>query len=246
MHYIDLNCDMGEGIGNDAAIMPFISSSNIACGAYAGDEHTMRSTVDLAMQYDVAIGAHPGFNDKANFGRTNQQLEGNELYDLITSQVYALHHICREQGAKLHHVKPHGALYNMAATSREMSVIIAGAIKDVDPELKLYGLSGSLLISEATNAGLTAVSEVFADRSYLDDGTLSPRSMPGAVIKSEDLAVEQVIQMVTTGKVTAITGDIVPIIAETICLHGDGEHAAAFAQRINQSLRDHRLIIRYP
>lgn len=246
MTYIDLNCDLGEGIGNDAAIIPFISSANIACGFHAGDEDTMRRTVDLAMQYDVAVGAHPGFNDKANFGRTNQQLEGNELFDLVTQQVYALQHICREQGAKLRHVKPHGALYNMAAASRDMSVIIAAAIKEVDAELRLFGLSGSFLISEARAAGLGTASEVFADRTYLEDGSLTPRSMPGAVIKSEELALEQALQMVTTGKVYAITGELAPILAETVCLHGDGGHAAAFAKRINQSFIQHQLIIRYP
>lgn len=246
MAYIDLNCDLGEGIGNDAAIMPYISSANIACGFHAGDEDSIRTAIDLALQYDVAIGAHPGFNDKANFGRTALHLKGNELYDLITAQVYAMQHVCREKGAVLQHVKPHGALYNMAAASPEMAVIIAGAIKDVDESLCLYGLSGSHLIIEAQKAGLTTASEVFADRTYMDDGSLSPRGMPGAVIKNEAAVVAQVTQMVTEKSVTTIMGNVIPIVAETICLHGDGEHAVSFAKLINQTLINNRLIIRYP
>lgn len=246
MTKIDLNCDMGEGIGNDAAIMPYISSANIACGYHAGNQATMNATVELAITHNVAIGAHPGFKDKANFGRTEQLLSTAALYDLVTTQVYAMYIICKHKGAVLRHVKPHGALYNMAAASQPMSAIIAQAVKDVDDSLCLYGLSNSYLLSEATAAGLRTAAEVFADRTYQDDGALTPRKQPGALITSEAAALAQVLQMVQQQTVTTTTGKVVPISADTICLHGDGKHAAAFAKLINQTLTDHQLIIRYP
>lgn len=246
MNYIDLNCDMGEGLDNDAAIMPFISSANIACGYHAGDADTMKKTVLLAMEHHVAIGAHPGFADRENFGRREQQLTDTALYDLVCTQIYALQTICRAHGVSLYHVKPHGALYNMAARTPAMAQVIAKAVKDVDKNLRLFGLSNSLLISEAAAAGLAPVSEVFADRTYQDDGSLTARSQPGAMIENETLAVNQVLQMVTRQEVTAQSGKIVPLKAETICLHGDGAHAVEYARAIHTALLHHHLTIQHP
>lgn len=246
MHCIDLNCDMGEGLDNDAAIMPFISSANIACGYHAGSHDTMLHTATLALENNVAIGAHPGFADKENFGRTEQQLSDQALYELITTQLYAMQLVCKSLGATMRHVKPHGALYNMAARSLVMARVIVKAVKDTDPQLCFFGLSSSWLITAAKEAGLKTASEVFADRTYQDDGSLTPRSHPGALIEKEELAIAQVLQMVTGQKVTTVNGHTIPITAETICIHGDGAHAAAFARTINAALRDHQLIIQRP
>jgi UPF0271 protein len=246
MAYIDLNCDMGEGLDTDEAIMPFISSANIACGYHAGNAGSMRRTATLAVQHNVAIGAHPGFADRQNFGRTEQYLEPNALYDLVTTQIYALQVICRSLQTSLAHVKPHGALYNMAAKTPDMAAVIARAVYDVDKQLCLFGLSNSWLIRAAREAGLKTASEVFADRTYQDDGSLTPRSQPNAMIESEEKAIQQVLQMVTQQTVTTLKGQTIPLAAETICIHGDGAHAVTFARTIHTALRDHQLIIRHP
>lgn len=237
MTYIDLNCDMGEGMDTDAAIMPFISSANIACGYHAGDQDTIIRTVTLALAHNVAVGAHPGFADKENFGRKEQHLSDTALYDLIAAQLDIMQSVCRSSGAIMRHVKPHGALYNMAAKTPEMARIIAKAVKDTDPALCLFGLSNSWLIKAAAEAGLKTASEVFADRTYQQDGSLTPRSHPNAMIESEEQALQQVLQMVTQQQVTTVDGQTIPLIAETICLHGDGAHAVAFAQAVYTTLR---------
>ena len=241
---IDLNCDMGEGISTDEALMPFISSANIACGFHAGDAATIRQTIDLALQHGVAIGAHPGFDDKENFGRTEKWLSQKELYSLVSSQIILLFKACVEKGCSLHHVKLHGALYNMAATNAEMANTIAHAIKDIDDKLIVYGLSGSFLISESAVMGLPTASEVFADRTYNDDGTLTSRSQHGALIEDEKKAVEQVMQMIEQKKVTAVSGKLIPIHAQTICIHGDGKHAVDFAKNIHHSLEQKNIVIK--
>lgn len=246
MAYIDLNCDMGEGLDNDAVIMPYISSANVACGYHAGSRAVMERTVTLALQHKVAVGAHPGFADRENFGRTEQQLSNEALYDLVTTQLYALQLVCRSLHAPMVHVKPHGALYNMAARTSAMAVVIAKAVKDVDKKLCLFGLSNSELIRAAKAAGLKTASEVFADRTYQHNGSLTPRSEPGALIESEEQAIRQVLQMVTQQKVTTVNGHMIPLTAETICIHGDGPHAAAFAKAIHRALQDHHLTIQHP
>jgi UPF0271 protein len=240
---IDINCDMGEGMATDTAIMPFISSANIACGFHAGDDNTMRETVSLAIQYGVTIGAHPGYADKENFGRTEMHVSDEEVYALIQQQVAALMKIAAEKAAKLHHVKPHGALYNQSAKDPQLAAVIAKAVYDIDPALVLFGLSGSHSISEAKKIGLTTASEVFADRSYQDDGSLTPRSKPGALLQSTEAALQQVLQMVNEKTVTSLTGKKVLIDADTICLHGDGAHAADFAKAIYQLLQQHSVHI---
>ncbi|MEO7983064.1 MAG: 5-oxoprolinase subunit PxpA [Bacteroidota bacterium] len=232
-----INCDMGEGIGNDAVIMPFIHAANIACGYHAGDAVTMRETIQSAIQYNVAIGAHPSFPDRDNFGRTEMNLDNNDLYDLVTLQLTTLREIAAELDTRFQHVKPHGALYNMSARDPVLAYTIAKAVKDFDERLILFGLSGSHSILEAKALGLQTASETFADRTYQDDGSLTPRSQPGALIEEEDKVVGQVVQMINEGTVTTVTGKIIPIVAETICIHGDGKNAVAFAKAIHDEIR---------
>jgi len=234
---IDLNCDMGEGMDNDALLMPLISSANIACGYHAGDDSIMRATVALAKQSGVSIGAHPGFADRENFGRTEMQLSNNELYQLVWDQLNILQTITRELDTQLHHVKPHGALYNMAARDASMARVICQAVKDFNPTLIFYGLSGSYLISEAKLLGLSTASEVFADRTYQDNGSLTPRSQPNALIHDHAISLKQVLQMIQEQTVLSVTGKTIPLSAETICIHGDGAHALSFAQHINTTLQ---------
>ena len=233
----DLNCDMGEGIGNDKAIMPFITSANIACGYHAGDENTMHETVLMAKEAGVAIGAHPSFFDRANFGRTEfKDIQPQQVYELVTVQIKSLHKIATVCDAVLHHVKPHGALYNMAAKDAHLSMAIARAVFDYDKTLVLFGLSGSYLISVAKAINLKTASEVFADRTYQNDGSLTPRTQPNALIESEEQSLNQVLGMIKNGKVITTSGKEVAIEAETICLHSDGKNAAAFAKAIHNKL----------
>jgi UPF0271 protein len=240
---IDLNCDMGEGLSNDALLMPLISSANIACGYHAGDEEMMKQTIELALKYHVSIGAHPGFKDKKNFGRTEIPITLTYLFDLITEQIYLLKKIAETFGTKLHHIKPHGALYNMAARDLRLARTIAAAVKSVDANFILYGLSGSNLISEAEAINLRTASETFADRTYQHDGSLTPRSLPGAMIEKTEDSLKQVLQMVHDKKVSTINGEMISIKADTICIHGDGTHAVEFAAQIRRTLLENHIII---
>lgn len=236
MRSIDLNCDLGEGYPNDDALLDLITSANIACGFHAGDEASMRHTAETAQKKGVAIGAHPSFPDRENFGRTNMQLSTYKVYEFVTIQIEKMLSVCDSIGTRLNHVKPHGALYNMAAKDAGLAETIARAVLATDPSLVLYGLSGSNLISEAKKVGLTTASEVFADRTYTRDGSLTPRSDPNALIEDTQQAVDQVLQMVRTSTVTATTADNVTIEAETICIHGDGPHAVEFAKVLRDTL----------
>jgi 5-oxoprolinase (ATP-hydrolysing) subunit A len=241
---IDVNCDMGEGIGNEDAIMPFISSANIACGFHAGDEDTMRKTIESAIKNNVAIGAHPSFFDKKNFGRTEMNLAGDEIYDLILLQLRTIDKIVKEKDTKLHHVKPHGALYNMSAKNSHIAQAIAQAVKDFDENLILFALSGSISISVAEAMSLKTANEVFADRTYQDDGSLTPRSEPGALIEDDDRLLQQLLQMILEKTVTTVTGKRIAIVADTVCIHGDGKHAVKFAKTINEQLRSNGIKIK--
>lgn len=243
---IDINCDLGEGFPNDAALMPFISSANIACGFHAGDIDTIKKTIALCLEHNVAIGAHPGFNDKANFGRTEMMLSDCELYDLVAEQIVLIQNICTEMGATLHHVKPHGAMYNMAARNATMSYIIAGVIKEINPSLLLYGLSNSFLISESEALGLKTASEVFADRTYTPEGMLTPRTQANALLHSREESLSQVLQMITQQQVRATDGSLVSLKADTICIHGDGDHALFFAEAIHEAMKENNILIRTP
>ena len=240
---IDLNCDMGESfgawkIGNDAALMDHVTSVNIACGFHAGDPTTIRKTITTAVEKGVAIGAHPGYPDLQGFGRRNMSLSTDEIYDMVMYQVAAVRGVCEAIGGRLHHVKPHGALYNQAAKNAEMSAAIARAVRDIDASLLFYGGSGTCLISEAENLGLETASEVFADRTYQPDGSLTPRTQPNALIADTPSAVNQALQLVRDGRVTAATGETIPLRAETICVHGDGVHALEFASALRKAFVD--------
>ena len=234
---IDINCDMGEGLGNEALLLPFIHSANIACGYHAGDETTMNTVVGLCLQHGVNIGAHPSFRDKANFGRTAMQLSLIEIYALVTEQLQLLDTITKKQGGNMHHVKPHGALYNMAAKDAGIAHSIARAVKDFDPSLVYYGLSGSVMIAMAAEEGLAYANEVFADRTYLEDGSLTPRSATNALIQGVDEMLKQATAMAKENTVMTVTGKKINLKADTICIHGDGEHALEFAKTLHQQLQ---------
>jgi UPF0271 protein len=232
---------MGEGfgayeIGNDEQLMNLISSANIACGFHAGDASIMRKTATLALEKGVAVGAHPSFPDLQGFGRRNMSLSPQEVYDICIYQIGAMNGIVAALGGKLHHVKPHGALYNMAAKDRQLAEAIAKASQAINPDLVLYGLAGSFLISEAEKLGLQTASEVFADRTYQPDGSLTPRSQANAMIKNPQEAINQVLRMVEKGTVMATDGREVILKAETICIHGDGENAVLFASELRKTL----------
>lgn len=235
-----INCDMGEGMPNDAALMPFIQAANIACGYHAGDAGTMRQTILLAKEYGVAAGAHPSFRDRENFGRKEMPWDEKDIYECVCEQVYLLREIAGREGVKLRHVKPHGALYNMSARDPLLAAVIARAVADIDKDLLLFGLSGSHSIREAKKAGLQTASEVFADRSYQEDGSLTPRNQPGAVWEDTGNMIAQVLQMVNEGTVTTVTGKTVPIVADTICIHGDGAHALEFAAALHRVVTENR------
>lgn len=233
---IDLNCDMGEGMPNDAALMPYISSANIACGFHAGDEYTMKSTVKLCKDFGVRIGAHPSFPDRANFGRTMMEMSPEEIYKMVREQIQVLHKHASALGEKIHHVKPHGALYNASAKDPAIAKAIAQAVFDEDPNALLFGLSGSYSLAAAEALGLKTAHEVFGDRAYQADGSLVPRNQAHACLDQTEEVINQVKRMVQKGEVQAISGEIIPLRIDTICLHGDGPHALAFAQVIRELL----------
>ncbi len=237
---IDLNCDLGESfgaysIGRDAEILPYVTSANIACGFHAGDPSVMRRTVQLALEAGAAIGAHPGLPDLAGFGRRNMEVSADEVYAMTVYQIGALEAMVRAEGGRLRHVKPHGALYNMAAVRPELARAIAEAVYRTRPELILFGLANSELTRAAEQIGLRAAHEAFADRGYLANGTLMPRNLPGALITDIGQAAQRVVRMAREGCVSTPEGEEVPLRADTICLHGDGGHALEFARRIREA-----------
>lgn len=241
---IDLNCDMGEGAGNDMLLMPYISSANIACGYHAGDINTIQSTIDLALQHNVKIGAHPSFPDRENFGRTNMYFTPIEIYDILTKQIELLANAAVRNKTVLHHVKPHGALYNMASVDEILAGAICKAIIAIDPNLILYAQSGSKLITVANEMNLKTANEVFSDRTYRIDGTLTPRSEPNAVIQCEQEVEQQILQMILEKTVTTTCGQIISVDAQTICIHGDGSHAVSFAKKCRTMLELNNISIK--
>ena len=238
---IDINCDMGESfgayeIGADDDVMPHITSANIACGFHAGDPRVMRTTVGNALAHGVAIGAHPGLPDLVGFGRRAMQVSPQEVYDLVIYQVGALSGFVRAAGAALRHVKPHGALYNMAVAQPALADAIARAVHDVDSDLVLFGLAGSGMLKAAERAGIAAASEAFADRNYLHDGALVPRSRPDALVTDPEEGVRRVLRMVREGVVADVDGEDIPIRPDTVCIHGDGPNAAPLARALREGL----------
>jgi 5-oxoprolinase (ATP-hydrolysing) subunit A len=235
----DINCDMGEEMGYDEAIMPYITSANIACGYHAGNETTIKETILLSKRYNVHVGAHPSFLDKENFGRTEKQTIPADVYKLVKDQLFLFQNIAIYNDCIMHHVKPHGALYNMAARDAVLAKALCQAIKDVDANLILFGLSGSLIIKEAKAIGLTVWNEVFADRTYGDDGSLTPRTSENALINDAEKAVAQVREMLSQKTITALSGKQIPVDAETICIHGDGKNGVAIARALYETFIKH-------
>ena len=232
MNEIDLNADLGEGCGDDAALLGIVTSANIACGEHAGDETTMRETIRIALSNGVAIGAHPSFPDRENFGRLEMERTPQEIYSDVRSQIDTLAGIAREEGATLHHVKAHGALYNLAARNRAVADAISRAVADTSTSLVVYGLAGGAQIESGRAHGLRTAGEGFADRRYMPDGSLVPRSRPDALIDDEEEAVAQALSLAQGGR------------AQTICLHGDGPHAIAFARRIRDAFARANVAVR--
>jgi UPF0271 protein len=246
---VDINCDMGESfgawtMGTDAEVMPNITSANIACGAHAGDPVVMRRTVRSAKAHRVAIGAHPGFADLQGFGRRELKADPAEVEDSLIAQIGALAAIARAEGVTMRHVKAHGALYNMAARDRVLADAIARAIKAFDSELIMFGLPNSPMIDAGRAAGLKVASEGFADRAYEPDGSLTPRSRPGAVVHDPALVVERAIRMVRDGVVLTADGAAIPMKIDTICVHGDTPGAPELTRRIRAGLEGSGIDVR--
>lgn len=237
MYRVDLNCDIGEGFGNysigmDQELIKYISSANIACGWHAGDSVIMDETVAMAKKFGVAVGAHPGYLDMAGFGRRNINVNSQELKTYIKYQLGALSAFAKSHGVKVEHLKPHGAMYNMAAKDCKLAAAISEAVYEVDPEIVLLGLANSELIKAGEHVGLRVASEVFADRAYMSDGTLVPRNEKDAVIHDSRLAVERALKIVKYGIVDSIDGNDIEIKAHSICVHGDNIQALELVKKI--------------
>ena len=243
---IDINCDVGEGMQNDALLMPFISSANIACGYHAGDEATIKRTIELALENNVAIGAHPSYQDRENFGRHTQPIALVELAELISDQIFLFEKITHQMGCKIHHIKLHGALYNDCANDALSSKIVAQTIQAIDPSIMLYGLSGSHTIKEAKAIGLQTVQEVFADRTYQANGQLTPRYLDHALITDPIESAKQVLSMVLDQEIKTVDGTMIAIYAETICIHGDHVEAVEIAKHIFNTLQQYQIEIKQP
>lgn len=243
---IDLNCDVGEESGSDAAIMPHVTSANIACGAHAGDAATMRETLLLADRHGVAAGAHPGYADRDGFGRRALELTPREVYDTVAGQISTLSDIARSLDIPVVHVKPHGALYNEAAVDARVARSVVRAVFDVDASLLLYGLAGSILITEAELIGVRAIGEAFADRGYEPTGQLVARGTAGALIADPSVAAARVLRMVTRRVVQCVDGSDIPVRAETVCIHGDGPRAADIAYEVRRVLVDEGVRVAAP
>lgn len=241
MYFVDLNSDLGESFGNytigmDEEILKYVSSANVACGWHAGDAMVMAKTVAMAKEFGTAVGAHPGFPDLMGFGRRNMTVTPEEAKAYVKYQLGALMAFTQSLGMKIQHVKPHGAIYNMAAVDEALARAMCEAVYEVDKDIIFMGLAGSKMIQAAEAVGLRAASEVFADRAYNEDGTLVSRKLPGAMIKDEALAIQRVVRMVKEGKVTTITGKDIDIKADSVCVHGDNPKALAFVQAIRETL----------
>lgn len=246
MPRVDLNCDLGEGAGHDADLMPLVSSVNIACGGHAGDATTMLATLRLAGEQGVSVGAHPGFADRANFGRVELPATFAQVERLVLGQTQDLLALAAQARVRVRHVKPHGALYNMAARDPVLAEAVAAGVYEADPRLVLVGLAGSRLLEAGSACGLSTLSEVFADRTYRSDGSLTPRREADALITDPAHAVQQVLGMVRDGRVIATDGSRVAIRADTVCLHGDGAHVVAFTRQLRAGLLEAGIEIKAP
>ena len=245
---VDLNSDLGESFGNykigmDDKVIPLVTSVNIACGFHAGDPTVMKKTVDLAVKSGVGLGAHPGYPDLVGFGRRKMAVSPSDVYNMVVYQVGALEAFAHAAGSKLQHVKPHGAMYNMAAKDAALAEAIAQAVYDVDKNLILYALAGSESVKAAQKIGLPVASEVFGDRSYQEDGSLTPRGQAGAMITDEEKSIEQVLNIVMNHQVVTLSGKTIPVQGDTVCVHGDGQKALLFIEKIRKALGEHGIDI---
>lgn len=249
MYQVDLNCDLGESFGNyklgmDDKVIPMITSANVACGYHASDPVVMNKTIAMAKEHGIEVGAHPGFPDLMGFGRRNMNVSPAEAKAYTLYQLGALDAFCRVHGMKMQHVKPHGAMYNMAAKDYQLAKAICEAIYEFDKELIVMGLSGGELVRAGKDMGLRTALEVFADRAYEEDGSLVDRRKDGAMITDENVAIERVVRMVKEQKVTAITGKDIPIKADSVCVHGDGVKALEFVKKIRERLTEEGIALK--
>jgi UPF0271 protein len=243
---VDLNSDLGEGAGHDEEILDLVSSANIACGFHAGDPPSIFASIQAALQRGVAVGAHPSFPDRENFGRTEMTMPPAEVYAYVAYQIGAFQALARAAGGRMNHVKPHGALYNMAARDRALADVIANAVFTLDPKLILFAPAASHLDFAATELGLQTASEVFADRNYLPDGSLVPRSEANAFVHDPVEAADRIIRILSEGKVRAVDGSDVPVSANTICVHGDNPEAVDFVRQVRARLEFDDVMIAAP
>lgn len=246
MRSIDLGCDLGEGAGTDAALLPLISSANIACGAHAGDPETMRATVVLALAHGVRIGAHPGYRDRADFGRRPLDLPADELAADLRAQIDALRSIAAAAGARVRHVKAHGALYNQGERDDRVATLIARTVAAVDPELAVVATPGSAMARAAAVARLHLIREGFIDRAYEPDGTLRSRALPGAMLLDPERAAAQALSFVRDGGVRATDGSFLPLAVDTLCVHGDSPGALQIVHAVRRALADAAIAVRAP
>lgn len=244
MRAIDLNSDLGEGAGTDEAIMPHVTSANVACGAHAGDEATMRRTVDLALRHGVAVGAHPGYRDPANFGRVALDMTREALIDDLRRQIEALRRVTHAAGASLAHVKPHGALYDRASRDDGIASAVAEAVRSFDEDLVLFAPPGSAMERAAWHLGIRVAREGFADRAYEPDGTLRSRRLPASVHTDPAVAAAQALSIALDRTVRAADGSAVALEADTICLHGDTPNAPAIARAVREALAQAGILVR--
>jgi len=243
---VDLNSDLGEGAGSDDELLSLVSSANIASGFHAGNADTISVAISAAHRHGVAVGVHPSLFDRENFGRKELPITCEQLYDIVNFQIGIFQAIAQNTGVKVQHVKPHGALYNMAARDLRLAEPIVRAIHDVDQTLLLFAPGSSALAAAGQARGLTVVAEVFADRGYMKDGSLVPRDRPGALLNDPEAAATRVIRMLREGKVRSVDGHDVDITAETVCLHGDTPGAVAFGHALRQKLQEQGVEIRAP
>ena len=243
---VDLNSDLGEGAGHDNEILDLVSSANIACGFHAGDPASIFATIQAALERGVAIGAHPSFPDRENFGRTEMAMPPAEVYASVAYQVGAFDALAFAAGGRMNHVKAHGALYNMAARDRALANVIAKAVFSLFPRRILFVPPESELDHAATELGLQTASEVFADRNYLADGSLVPRTRPDAFVHDPIEAAERIIRILVEGKVRAVDGTDVAVSATTVCVHGDNPQAVAFVRKLRERLEQEEVLIAAP
>lgn len=251
MHRIDLNCDLGElegddGLAIDAAVLPHVSSANVACGTHAGNATSIRQLAVLCREHGVAFGAHPGYPDRTGFGRTVIPMSPLEITNSVAAQIALAAAIADSEGIRLSHVKPHGALYNLSATDSAVAEAIATAVRRAYPAARLVGLASSKLIAAGRAMGLATTNEVFADRSYRGDGTLVPRDQPRAILQDANEIAQRIVEMVRDGKVRTTDETEIPVVAESVCVHGDTQNCLEIVMRLRKSLKENGISVRAP